>query len=95
MSAQDHTRSERTSNPPNEPRAEGTENEHRQSKGRRWSLIWTALAFVAVIVAGFVITLVAGRTPQDRPRDVSPATEQSSILGPAGDNRNNNMNNNG
>ena len=92
---QQPTRDDRSTNPPNEPKAEGTENEHRQSKGRRWTLVWAALTFVIVVAAGFIITLVAGRTPQDRPRDVPPATAQSSILGPAGDNRNNNVNNNG
>ncbi len=84
-----------TQDPPNEPKAEGQQEHSRQQGGRRWSLIWAGLALVAVIIAGFVITVVAGRVPEDRPRDVPPATATSSILGPPGDNRNNNEQNNG
>ncbi len=84
-----------TQDPPNEPKAEAPQDHSRQQKGRRWTLVWAGLAFVFVIVAGFVITIVAGRVPEDRPRDVAPATETSSILGPPGDNRNNNEQNNG
>ncbi len=43
---------------------------------------------VVVVVAGFVITIAAGRVPEDRPRDHPEATETSSILGPPGDNSN-------
>ena len=43
---------------------------------------------VVVMVAGFWITIAAGRVPQDRPRDHPELTETSSILGPPGDNSN-------
>ncbi|MGS0687334.1 hypothetical protein ACVBEQ_19650 [Nakamurella sp. GG22] len=47
------------------------------------------LATVAIVmVAGFWITIAAGRVQEDRPRDHPQMTETSSILGPPGDNSN-------
>ncbi len=82
-----------TPQPPNEPRADGAQGHARQQRGKWWTIGWAAVALVIVIVAGFVIVLVAGRVPQDRPMDTPPATATSSTLGPAGDNPDNEQNN--
>jgi fatty acid desaturase len=77
-----------TPEPPNEPKAEGGQEHTQQQRSKWWIIGWALLTLVIVIAAGFAITLAAGRVPEDRGRDVPPATETSSILGPAGDNSN-------
>ena len=65
--------------------------EHSHEKkplSRAVFIIAVLLTVVVVMVAGFVITIAAGRVPEDRPLDHPVMTENSSILGPPGDNSN-------
>lgn len=91
MSAQERpTRNNGTTDGPRtEPKAQERQDEHRQARGKRLPIILAGLAFVVVVVAGFVIVLIAGRVPADRGRDVPPPTVQSSLMGSPGDNSNN------
>jgi hypothetical protein len=80
---------ERSTGQPDESASRPEEHSHEKKPVSRAIFIASIVGtLVVVMVAGFWITIAAGRVPEDRPRDHPVATETSSILGPPGDNSN-------
>lgn len=80
---------ERSTGQTSESASRPEEHSHEKKPVSRAIFIAAMLGTVVIaMVAGFVITIAAGRVPEDRPRDHPVSTENSSILGPPGDNSN-------